>query len=59
MLVIIYHASEHTCIGTSAITMKNTDDFHYEGKPPHAAAKSTLFTVIKDEWDARRTLVSP
>ena len=32
-------------------TMTNTDDFHYEGKPSRAIAKSTLFTVSKDEWD--------
>ena len=34
-------------------TMKNTDDFHYEGKPSHATAKSTLFAVSKDEWDTK------
>ena len=41
---------------TSAIkiaTMKNTYDFHYEGKPSCATAKSTLFTVSKDEWDTK------
>ena len=41
---------------TSAIkiaTMKNTDDFCYEGKPSHAAIKSTLFAVSKDEWDTK------
>ena len=31
-------------------TMTNTNDFHYEGKPSPAIAKSTLFTVSKDEW---------
>ena len=35
------------------VTMKNTDDFHYEGKPSCAAAKSTLFAVSKDEWDTK------
>ena len=38
---------------TSAIkiaTMKNTDDFRYEGKP---SAKSTPFSVSKDEWDTK------
>ena len=35
------------------ITMKNTDDFRYEGKPSHATTKSTLFTVNKDEWDTK------
>ena len=34
-------------------TMKNTDDFHYEGNPSHATAKLTLFTVSKDEWDTK------
>ena len=41
---------------TSAIkiaTMKNTDDFRYEGKPSHVTAKSTLFAVSKDEWDTK------
>ena len=41
---------------TSAVkvaTMKNTDDFHYEGKPSHATTKSTLFAVSKDEWDTK------
>ena len=34
-------------------TMTNTDDFRYEGKPSHAIAKSTLFTVSKDEWNTK------
>ena len=34
-------------------TMKNTDNFHFEGKPSRATAKSTLFTVSKDEWDTK------
>ena len=34
-------------------TMKNTDDFRYEGKPSHATAKSTLFSVNKYEWDTK------
>ena len=41
---------------TSAIkiaTMKNTDNFHYEGKPSRATAKSTLSAVSKDEWDTK------
>ena len=33
--------------------MKNTDDFCYEGKLSRATAKSTLFTVSKDEWDTK------
>ena len=27
--------------------------FPYEGKPSRATAKSTLFTVSKDEWDTK------
>ena len=41
---------------TSAIevaTMKNTDNFHYEGKPSRATTKSTLFAVSKDERDTK------
>ena len=34
-------------------TMKNTDDFHFEGKPSHAHTISTLFPVSKDEWDTK------
>ena len=34
-------------------TMKNTDDFRYEGKPSRATTKSTLFAVSKDEWDTK------
>ena len=34
-------------------TMKNTDDFCYEGKPSRAIVKSTLFAVSKDEWDTK------
>ena len=33
--------------------MKNTDNFHFEGKPTHATTKSTLFAVSKDEWDTK------
>ena len=33
--------------------MKNTDDFHYKEKPSRATAKSTLFSVNKDEWDTK------
>ena len=42
---------------TSAIitaTMKNMDDFRYEGKPSRTTAKSTPFTVSKDEWDTKK-----
>ena len=35
-------------------TMKNTDDFCYEGKPSHATTKSTLFAVSIDEWDTKQ-----
>ena len=41
---------------TSAIrmaSMKNMDDFRYEGKPSRAIAKLTLFAVSKDEWDTK------
>ena len=38
---------------TKVATMKNTDDFHYKGKPSHATTKSTLFAVSKDEWDTK------
>ena len=34
-------------------TMKNTDDFCYEGKPSRATTKLTLFVVSKDEWDTK------
>ena len=33
--------------------MKNTDDFHYEGKPLRTTAKSTSFAVSKDELDTK------
>ena len=34
-------------------SMKNTDNFHYEGKPSRAIAKLTPFAVSKDEWDTK------
>ena len=34
-------------------TMKNMDDFHYEGKPSCATDKLTPFAVSKDEWDTK------
>ena len=34
-------------------TMKNTDNFRYEGKPLCATTKSTPFTISKDEWDTK------
>ena len=40
---------------TSAIkiaSMKNMDDFHYEGKPSCATAKSVV-SIFKDEWDTK------
>ena len=40
-------------------TMRNADDFCFEGKPSRARAKSTPFPVSKDEWTQRRSLVSP
>ena len=33
--------------------MKNTDDFHYKGKPSRATAKSTPFAASKDELDTK------
>ena len=33
--------------------MKYMDNFHYEGKPSRATAKSTLFIDSKDEWDTK------
>ena len=47
---------------TSAIkitTMKNMDDFRYEGKPSHAITKSTLLLSAKMNGRQTRTLVSP
>ena len=41
---------------TSAIktaTMKNMDDFHFEGRPSCVTAKLTPFPVSKDEWDTK------
>ena len=35
-------------------TMKNTDGFHFKGKPSPATTKLTLFTVSKDEWDTKK-----
>ena len=43
---------------TSAIkiaTMKNMDDFRYEGKSSCATTKLTVFAVSKDEWDTKDT----
>ena len=55
-------ANQELFKSTSAIevaTMKNADNFCYEGKPSCATAKSTPFAISKDEWTQRRTLVSP
>ena len=38
------------------VTMKNTDNFHYKGKPSRATTKSKLFTVNKDEWDTKEDI---
>ena len=32
---------------------KNTDNFHFKGKPLHAHAKSIPFPVSKDEWGTK------
>ena len=34
-------------------TIKNTDNFRYEGKPSRAIVKSTHFAVSKDELDTK------
>ena len=34
-------------------TMKNTDDFCFEGKPSRTTTKLTLFAVSNDEWDTK------
>ena len=34
-------------------TMKNTDDFHYKGKPLHTTTKLAPFTISKAEWDTK------
>ena len=43
---------EHLC-NQNSHRMKNTDGFHFEGKPSRATAKSTPFPVSKDEWDTK------
>ena len=40
-------------------TMKNTDNFHYKGKPSRATTKSTLFAISKENGTQRKILVSP
>ena len=35
-------------------TMKNTDNFGYEGKPSHVIVQSTLFAASKNEWDTKK-----
>ena len=44
-------SKKHLCNQSSHC--ENTDDFHYEGKPSHATAKSTPFAVSKNEWDTK------
>ena len=34
-------------------TMKNTDNFRYEGKSSRATTESIPFAVSKDEWDTK------
>ena len=43
---------KHLC-NQSIATMKNTDNFCYEGKPSCATTKSTPFAVSKDEWNTK------
>ena len=45
--------SSKSTSGIKVATMKNTDNFLYEGKPSRATAKSTLFIVSKEEWDTK------
>jgi len=33
---------------------ENTDNFHYERKPPRATTKSTIFDVNKNEWNTKQ-----
>ena len=40
-------------------TMKNMDDFHYQGKSSSATTKLTLLLSAKMNGTQRRTLVSP
>ena len=47
------NCSKSTSTIKTTATMKNTDDFCYEGKPLRAITKSTLFAVNKDEWDTK------
>ena len=53
-----YESLKNCSKSTSAIkvatcTMKNTDDFCHQGRPSCATAKSTPFSVSKDDWDTK------
>ena len=51
--------NENCSKSTSAIkiaTIKNTDDFYFEGKPSHATTKLTLTAVSKDEWHTGKSM---
>ena len=48
---------KHLCNQSSHY--ENMNDFHYEGKPSHAAAKPTPFAVSKDEWDTKEDTGKP
>ena len=53
--VRIKNCSKSTSV-IKIVTMKNTDDFCYEGKPSCAITKSTCLQrcpVSKDEWDTK------
>ena len=43
--------TKHLC--NQSIHYEKYEQFPYEGKPSHATTKSTLFDVIKDEWDTK------
>ena len=53
--VRIKNCLKSTCAIKVAM-MKITDDFHFEGKPSCACAKSTPFPVSKDEWDTKEDI---
>ena len=54
---VIQHYKSRTVrialLQSKVATMKNKDDFCYEGKPSHATTKSIPFAVSKGEWDTK------
>jgi len=49
--------STSTCNQIKVATMNNTDNFYCARKPCCTATKSTFFSVKKDEWTQRSTLL--